>query len=190
MFYTNLIIVFILLPVLFSISWIVLLDAIGKNNTGCGFSIIVAGLLGYLPFSLLNFLRKSKNLQFKKWYSLLYLILLINAFIIVTTYGQYLLMVPIIILSVLCLFLTLNDVHTLLAFFLELSKKRRSVELPVIASASFLILFGATLLFPASIKNQDGIVNIFAHLFGYLFVFYSHLVLSNLSPIINRNKPF
>lgn len=66
MIYSNIPIVFIILPIFSPIFSSIVFSALGNNLPQMGFSAIVAGFIGYLAFSTINFIKNHYQLKFKK----------------------------------------------------------------------------------------------------------------------------
>jgi hypothetical protein len=110
MLLVNMVLLFVLLPVVSSFLNIVVFREIGVTIPSYGFSAIVAGIFGYLAFSMLHYVRDYHGVRFDKGiFQMMWLILYINLAFISLVYGIYLLVVIIVFFLMLSLINTYRD---------------------------------------------------------------------------------
>jgi hypothetical protein len=110
MLLVNMVLLFVLLPVVSSFLNIVVFREIGVTLPGYGFSAIVAGIFGYLSFSLLHYVRDYHGVRFDKGiFQMMWPILYINLAFISFVYGIYLLVIIIVFFLMLSLINTYRD---------------------------------------------------------------------------------
>ncbi|HER45524.1 MAG TPA: hypothetical protein ENO12_01760, partial [Thermoplasmatales archaeon] len=110
MLYANMLLMFLLLPFVASFANVVGLSFIGVNLPCYGFSAVVAGVFGYLAFSLLHYIKEYHAVRFERSiFQLLWFILYINLALISVIYGFYLRAVLLCVLIGLSFYYTYQD---------------------------------------------------------------------------------
>jgi len=169
MLYVNLILLFIILPIVSSLLNIVILSDIATNVAHKGFSAIVAGVFGYLTFSTLHFITNYYEVKFEKGIlQLMWLILYVNLAIISLVYGYYLIILLVSVLILLSIFNSRKDIKKIIML---LRRLKRPARVAVFTSLYLCLCVGMVGLFPGSLRNSGNLVNILAHFFGYVFGF-------------------
>ena len=172
----NILLFFIVIPIVSSIINIGALNIVDINIRFMGFSAVTSALFGYLAFSLINYLSVYHNIKFKKSiFQILWPILLLNFIWICLTYYYF---IPLIFISVVLIVSFLNVHKDFLDIFLLTNKLNRK-ERTLVFSSLFLCLFmGFQLLFPENLKIENGTVNILSHYVGYVFGFIVPAIIS------------
>ena len=172
MLFINLPLLFFILPAISSILTITAFSYLGVNIPAEGFSAIVAGLLGYLAFSFLNFVKRYYKLDFKRSiFQLLWFILFINLMIIPAIYGDYLISIALVPLAIIFLFYTREDYIKIIQLILRLKHENIVAYVILVVCGLFIIGFGSLGLYPQTIKIEGSFTNILAHYVGYTFGF-------------------
>jgi hypothetical protein len=169
--FLNLILIFLILQIFYSLLSIGLFSYFGKHVLDKGFSTILAGLIGYLPISYVYFLKNKEKIDFKNSYYLLLLFFSFNLSLITLINGWYLVLIILIPFFLICLYLSFHDLQKIQDFFIDLSRKKSFGSLYILIVGMLLCLFAAIGLFPASLKGDSGITNIFAHYVGFVYGF-------------------
>ena len=171
MLFLNIILIFLLLQIIYSLLSLGLFSYFGKHVLDKGFSTILAGLIGYLPISYVYFLKYKKKIEFDNSYYLLLLFFSFNLSLITLINGWYLVLIILIPFFVACLYLSLKDLQKIRDYFIGLSRKKSFALLYIQIVAILLCLFATIGLFPSSLKGDSGLTNIFAHYVGYVYGF-------------------
>jgi hypothetical protein len=181
----NVVLLFVVLPFVSSVIMVGVFSAAGIGIAGWGFSVVVAGVFGYLAFSLLNFIRGYAQIEFKKnVFSLLWVILYVNLMWISLIYGFYLMagiLVGLVLFSVLY---TYRDYLKILNLVYSKDRMQR-ITFPLLL---FCLFYGPMLLFPETIRYGTTVVNIFGHYIGYAYGFFIPAIVS--TSVIGRRKKF
>jgi hypothetical protein len=110
MLLVNMVLLFVLLPMVSSLLNIVVFREIGVTIPSYGFSAIVAGIFGYLAFSLFHYVRDYHDIRFNKGIvQMMLLILYVNLGLISLIYSIYLLVVVIGFFLILSIINTYRD---------------------------------------------------------------------------------
>ncbi|EMR74731.1 hypothetical protein MBGDF03_01005 [Thermoplasmatales archaeon SCGC AB-540-F20] len=169
MLFVNLLLLFIILPIVSSLLNIVILSDFATNMSHKGFSAIVAGVFGYLTYSTLHFITNYYEVKFEKGIlQLMWLILYVNLAIISLVYGYYLIILLVSVLILLSIFNTKKDIKKIITL---LRKLKRPARVAVFTSLYLCLCVGMVGLFPGSLQNSGNLVNILAHYVGYIFGF-------------------
>jgi hypothetical protein len=169
MLLVNVLLFFVLLPVVSSFLNIVVFREIGVTIPSYGFSAIVAGIFGYLAFSMLHYVRDYHGVRFDKGiFQMMWLILYINLAFISLVYGIYLLVVIIVFFLMLSLINTYRDYGKV---FLKMRDTTFFHRIVLFAGFLFSLIAGVQGLFPGTIVVDGTVVNIYAHYVGYIFGF-------------------
>ena len=169
MLFVNLLLLFVVLPIVSSLINVVVFSELGTNLPSKGFSAIVAGVFGYLAYSTLHFIRDYYEVKFEKSImQLMWLILYINLLIISLVYGYYIPVIIIFVLVVFSLFYVRKDVKKIFSLLREL---KRPARVAIFTSLYLCLFVGVIGLFPESLSNSGNLVNILAHYVGYVFGF-------------------
>jgi hypothetical protein len=169
MLLVNILLLFVFLPVLSSLLNIVMFTEMGVTGPGYGFSAIVAGIFGYLAFSLLHYARDYHSVRFEKGiFQMMWLIIYINLALISLVYGIYLLVVIIAFLLMLSIINTYRDYGRI---FLKMRDTNYIHRIMFFAGFLFCLIAGVQGLFPGTLVVDGVRVNIYAHYVGYIFGF-------------------
>jgi hypothetical protein len=177
MLFLILILLFILLPVFYSFLSVTLLGYYGVHVLEKGFSTILAALIGYFPVSYIYFLKEKRSVEFSNSYYVLLLFFSFNLALISLINGWYLVIVVLIPFFLFCLYLSLSDIGKIYDFYLDLCDTKSFglfytwIVLLFWIVALLLCLIAAIGLFPSSLKNDSGTINIFSHYVGYIYGF-------------------
>jgi hypothetical protein len=184
MLFVNLPLLFIVLPIVSSLVNVIIFSYLDSNLPSKGFSAIVAGVFGYLAFSTLHFIKVYYDVKFEKSiFQLMGVIFYINLLILSLIYGYYLAVIALLVLVVISIIYTKNDIK--LIFFL-LRRLKRSARVMIFVSFYFCLFVGVLGLFPGNLKNSGSLVNILAHYVGYMFGFIVPAAVSMY--VIGRRK--
>ena len=184
MLYINLLLLFIILPIVSSLLNIVILSDLAANLPHKGFSAIVAGVFGYLAFSTLHFITNYYEVKFEKGIlQLMWLILYINLAIISLVYGYYLIILLLSVLVLLSIYHTSRDIKKIFSLLLKL---KRPARIAIFVSLYLCLFVGVIGLFPGSIQYSGNLINILAHYIGYVFGFMVPALISIY--VIERKK--
>ena len=169
MLYVNMLLLFLLLPIVTSLLNIVSLIEYNVNVFLKGFSAITAGVFGYLAYSLFHYIRERYQVVYKRSvFQLMWLIIYVNLAMISLIYEYYLIAIVIIFLILLTLMNTYSD-------YLEILNVLRKIDfLPrTILFFGFLLSLLAVVpgLFPENVQQNGMVVNVYAHYIGYIFGF-------------------
>lgn len=174
-FYRMMLLLFLLLPPLLSLSS---LAAYGGNS--CGFSGVVAGLTGYLPYCLYSHLRArgvGLSLNF------LFAIFLANAALFFLLRGALLVGGTILLFSLSSLYLTrrwMGEMVELLRSHLEKPRSIRNFPLfgrLMLICLSVCFLLCLPWLLPEEIVVGGKRINVMAHFIGYVLGLFSPIIL-------------
>ena len=177
-FYKAMLLIFILLPIISSVLIIILFFILyGFKGDFFGFSAVVASLFGFLPYSLLSFLRDFYKIKFDRFWILLVSIFLVNASIISTIYGGYILLLIIIPWIIVFLYLSLGDIKNMAEFMGELLRKKKFAKCMFLMCCILFCFFSIISFFPQRLITNNILVNIFSHYVGYAFGFFIPAIL-------------
>lgn len=183
-FYTNSFLIFIALPIISS-SFIIYL--VPKIPPVQGFSAIVSGFIGYLLYSVYNFVKNVYKITFN--YSFIFLLLMIN-FLIFSTLASinYLILITIIV-SIFLIYMNRKNIIELFKKsignyknLLNKSYLERVYGIYVFVLVVFFI-FSLFTLIPQDIREGNKLVNILSHYVGYVFGVFVPLLLDKLRAI-------
>ncbi len=167
MFSLNLPLFFLILPLICSSLMIFVFNSLEYNITSDGFSGVVSGYFGYLSFSLFHFIKEYYNIQFKRSiFQLMWVMLLINLFLISLIYGFILAVPIIIILLIVAGYYTKDDFHKIFTLVNKIRPLQRGL---ILISFMLCLCLGVQFLFPETIIHGKTLTNIFVHYIGYLF---------------------
>jgi hypothetical protein len=164
--------VFIPLPLLLSTTTLALMPA-ERIGHSFGFSGIVAAFVGFLPYSILNFLKKTY-----KWganiANFMLVIFLFSAGIIAFTYFEPTFSKLLMLTIVWGLFLgylvkTLKDVSSRACLP---SLKHALTKSKLVVGSALIYLFGLVSLFPEKLRVGGGITDISSHWVGFGYGFW------------------
>lgn len=185
MLFVNMLLLFVVLPFVASFANIVGFLFIGLNQPCFGFSAVVAGLFGYLAFSLLHYIRDYHGVVFhRSIFQLLWFILYINLALIAVIYGFYLGAVVIGVLIGLSFYYTYADL--LKIFQLGKTLQSRFHRVLIVLGLFFCLSTVTQALFPEQVVVDGMVVNILAHYVGYMVGFFVPAVVSVF--VIERKK--
>lgn len=177
MLYVNMLLLFVVLPLVASCANVLGLSFIGVNLACYGFSAVVAGLFGYLAFSLLHYIKDYHGVVFQRSiFQLLWFILYINLALISVIYGFYLGAVVLGVLIGLSFYYTYKDLGKI--FQLGKTVRSRVHRVLILLSLFFCISTVAQALFPEQVVVDGMVVNILAHYVGYMVGFFVPAVVS------------
>jgi len=172
----NLLLLFVLLPVVNSLVNIISFAEYDINLPMKGFSAIAAGFFGYLAYSLLHFIREQYKVKFKRSiFQLMWLILFINLALISLIYGYLIVAIVIGVLIVLNVYNTTDDFKEILNLLSRLDFFNRPILLGGFLFSMLFVVFG---LFPVNLQQGTSLVNIYAHYVGYIFGFFVPAIIS------------
>jgi hypothetical protein len=158
---------------------------LGLNRACRGFSAVVAGLFGYLAFSLLHYIKEYHMVRFERSiFQLLWFILYINLALISLIYGYYLGAVVLGVLIGLSLYYTYTDLGKI--FELGKTVRSRFHRVLILLGLFFCISTVTQALFPERVVVDGMVVNILAHYVGYMVGFFVPAVVSVF--LIERRK--
>ncbi len=182
MFSLNLPLFFLILPLICSSLMIFVFNSLEYNITSNGFSGVVSCLFGYLSFSLFHFIKEYYNIEFKRSiFQLMWVILLINLFLISLIYGFILVLPIILVLCILPIYYTKNDFNKIFTLLNKIGPLPRGA---ILVSFILCLCLGIQFLFPETITSDGNITNIFLHYIGYIFgIFFTGIISTYL---INR----
>lgn len=185
MLFVNLALFFLFVPVVSSLANVLGLSYLGVNLPCFGFSAVVAGVFGYLAFSLMHYLRDCHGVVFQRGiFQLLWFILYINLMLISLIYQFYVGAVVVGVLLVLSLYYTSPDLVRIMQAVQAVSQRSQKV---LILMGLFLCLSAASqALFPQQVVQNGSVVNILAHYVGYMVGFFVPAVVSVY--IVERRK--
>jgi hypothetical protein len=167
MLLVNMVLLFVLLPVVSSLLDIVVLREIGAMLPSYGFSAIVAGIFGYLAFSLFRYVRDYHGVRFEKGiFQMMWLIIYINLAFISFVYGIYLLVIIIVFLFILSI---INSYRQYGQVFLKMKNAGRFHRTLFFTAFILCLMVGPLCLFPVTILIGSIFINIYAHYVGYIF---------------------
>ena len=185
MLFVNMLLLFVVLPLVVSTANILGLPFIGVNASCFGFSAVVAGLFGYLAFSLLQYIRVYHAVRFERSvFQLLWFILYVNLALISLIYGYYLGAVLLGVLLVVSFLYTHQDFRKIL--LLAGTVPQRSHRVLILGGLFFCLLSVTQALFPEQLLVNGTVVNILAHYVGYMVGFFVPAVVSVY--IVERRK--
>jgi hypothetical protein len=185
MLYVNMLLLFVVLPLVVSIANVVGFFFIDVNLACYGFSAVVAGLFGYLAFSLLHYIKEYHMVRFERSiFQLLWFILYINLALISLIYGYYLGAVVLGVLIGLSLYYTYTDLGKI--FELGKTVRSRFHRVLILLGLFFCISTVTQALFPEQLLVNGMVVNILAHYVGYMVGFFVPAVVSVY--IVERRK--
>lgn len=185
MLYVNMLLLFVVLPLVASIANVAGFFFIGVNLACYGFSAVVAGLFGYLAFSLLHYIREYHMVRFERSiFQLLWFILYINLALISLIYGYYLGVVVLGVLIGLSLYYTYTDLGKI--FELGKTVRSRFHRVLILMGLFFCLSTVTQTLFPERVVVDGMVVNILAHYVGYMVGFFVPAVVSVY--IVERRK--
>ena len=163
----NLILIFLVFPIINSLACVIVFqEIIQKQMFANGFSAIVSALFGFLPYSIILYLKKVHKVDFNK--SLLFIFLFSTILIVPIFYFNTFLLFIVILALAFSLKETSKDFTNI---FSSLSKKLRTKILFFISVSIFISFLFSLSMFPKSITYKEGVVNIFSHYLGYIFGF-------------------
>jgi hypothetical protein len=166
----NIVLLFVLLPVVSSLINIVFFIELGVTAPGYGFSAIASGIFGYLVFSLLHYVRDYHNMHFNKGiFQMMQLILYINLALITLVYGIYWLVVVIVFLLILSIINTYRDYAKV---FEKMKSTGRFHRTLFFTGFLLCVMAGIQSLFPGRIVIGSTLINILSHYVGYIFGFF------------------
>lgn len=172
----NLVLLFIILPILVSLINTAIFSDVGITAPGKGFSAIAAGLFGYLAFSTLHFIRDYHGVRFERSiFQLMWLILYINLALISLTYGYYLMVLLLCLLILISIFLTYKDYGKILDLLTHVNRVHRTA---IFGGFTLSLIAAAQGLFPETTMYGTTLINIAAHYVGYIFGFVGPAVVS------------
>ncbi|MDG6218810.1 MAG: hypothetical protein QCI00_05165 [Candidatus Thermoplasmatota archaeon] len=172
----NIVLLFVLLPIVSSILNIVIFSELGVNIPSYGFSAITSGVFGYLAFSLLHYVRDYHDIRFDKGiFQMMWLILYINLGLISFVYGIYWLGVVIVFLFILSIINTSRHFNKI---FLKMKSTGRIHRTLFFTGFLLCLMAGVQGLFPETIVIDSTLVNILAHYVGYIFGFLVPAIVS------------
>ncbi|MBN1860856.1 MAG: hypothetical protein JW840_05280 [Candidatus Thermoplasmatota archaeon] len=185
MLFVNMILLFVLLPLVSSLANVVGFSFIGVNHACLGFSAVVAGLFGYLAFSFLHYIKEYHTVRFERGiFQLLWFILYINLALISVIYGFYLGAVVLCVLIGLSFYYTYKDLGKI--FQLGKTVQSRFHRVLILLSLFFCLSTVTQALFPERLVVNGMVVNILAHYVGYMVGFFVPAVVSVY--IVERRK--
>ena len=186
-FYKVNFLLFIVLPLIISLSFLFTIGAPGKNSVG--FSGIVSALLGFLPVSIIYFLRDYYKIAFTERVTMLLMaILFVNLTIITIIYGVYLAALPLIVLIVIFFHYSKEDFKSIVGYLSKGFNKETFFERYLLISAFILSIMGILMLFPQQIVGENSTTNIFAHYIGYAFGFFIPLFIDKKFKWTSKKK--
>jgi hypothetical protein len=185
MLFVNMLLLFVVLPLVASFVTVVGFLFIGVNLPSLGFSAVVAGVFGYLAFSLLHYIRDYHGVVFQRSiFQLLWFILYINLALISLIYGYYLGVVVLGVLIGLSLYYTYTDLGKI--FELGKTVQSRFHRVLILLGLFFCISTVTQALFPERVVVDGMVVNILAHYVGYMVGFFVPAMVSVF--LIERRK--
>ena len=185
-FYINMCLIFVVLPVVLSTLSVIYHPLSGY---GMGLSGICAGLMGYLLYSVYDFVKREWKIPLNNCF--IYFVCIFNLLILSLTYHWLKVAVVLSILTIVNAYLSKDGIQNILRRITRNyeccknshnSKFRNFLELEAFL-LMFIYLFGISLsLFPINIVSAEGMVtNIFVHYIGYIFgIFVPLLIVENV----------
>jgi hypothetical protein len=186
---------FILLPFLSSLLQIYFLPALPRT---LGFSAIICGFIGYLPYAIFNYLKNILKFSLKS--SFVLLIFFLNNIIIVffnlkiPSMDKFIMTF---ILSVLFIYFTyvnrlgIKQMMSVLAFdriknLFKDSSFALAYRLLLISLAMIYLFLLLPALIPPEITIGNSLINIFSHYIGYTFGIFMPLTIESLKWVIKK----
>lgn len=165
----NMILLFLILPIIASIINIVVFRNINSNSKHMGFSAITSGVFGYLAFSLVNYIVVYHNIKFKrKILTILFPIILLNLLWICLTYSYLLPLILILLIFSVAFFYVYKDYLQIFSLIKKLERKERTL---IFTSLFLCLCLGFQFMFPENIRTESATINILTHYIGYIFGF-------------------
>ena len=192
MLFINFPLIFFILPIVSSLSTIAVFSYFDVNIPAEGFSAVVAGLLGYLPFSFFKFVKTYYKVDLESSLrQLLFPILLLNLVVIPIAYGSYMLLQSVFITALIIALLIIyvshfKDVKSDYLKIFQLVRSKKLFTSSALSISIILIYCGSIFLYPQSLVIKGSVVNIVAHYVGYIFGF---IVPPCVSIVSNKRKP-
>ena len=178
-------IIFIILPIVLSLSDIYLSKIIHSSLPTLGFSGVVAGWVGYFAYSAYNHIKRLHNISLNM--NFLCLVFLINASAVALSYGELLLAFVSLVSSIILAYLNRKGLLALvrvLVPFLRTGGDERMVKFykNVVFLLSIFFVFSLFALVPRTPRMDSAIVNTTAHYIGYVFGLFVPTAVETLLP--------
>lgn len=167
MLYVNMILLFMMLPLVTSLLNIMSFSLYEITLPIKGFSAIAAGIVGYIAYSLLHYIREHHKVVFKRSvFQLMWLIISINLLMISVIYRYHLVTIVILFLIIVSLMNTYHDYLRIIRTIQLIEFRPRTI---LLFGFFFSLLTVVTAFFPGEVQQGETLVNIYAHYTGYIF---------------------
>lgn len=194
-FLINMLLIFFILPLLISI-YIIYYEP--NSLPGSGFSGILSGLIGYLPYSVYRYIKKEWGIHLTS--NFLFLIIVFNMLLIVIIYRLFfnrlffnLIYFGFLFLLLIAIYIIRDDLERIIDklkyLFVEYKTGSKNfINFFVFLITLWIVFFGAPFeLFPSNIITDGGRVDISVHFIGYLFgILVPSIFVDNLMQKIPR----